>query len=281
MPTKSDAEAFMNRLNSQIQSQGAGKMGIDVDALRAIVRENPEMTVAAAKTYLQMGRYGRGYYQVAVALATMYQAEFQDDSLAREMQRGLKAAGAGDAQPEVRANEAALEHAAPERLPGIQINIDSASLTRGDPYPLIRQFSVDQAKRADWPALAKLRGRCFLTFETRGDPREVWQVPEVRHFVAGLHAALPYFPYYLHPAPKMGFFLVYFGSMADDEALGAGPSIDLLHPSVLGRVVASLKAIVQLSKKLGEDPLSVCRHVLSGGPPEYSEQVLQAVGLAP
>jgi hypothetical protein len=283
MADRKEVDAYIRRLNDHIKSRGGGKMVIRPEELREIVREDPEMTVVAVRAYLEMGPFGRGYLQLAGALAGAYEAEFHDDSLSRLVGRHLKEVGAEDAVPEIeveRAEPPAREPPAPEPPRAIQINVDRNTLESGDNYGLVINFSVDRRDPANYPTLIAARGRCFLTFEVpRDDPREVWQVPEVRRFVAGLARALPYFPYFLSLIPELGNFFIYFASLADPEALLAGPGIDLNHPSVVRELIVAVVAIKGLCERLGDDAQRACRDLLATVPPELRDRVLSAAGL--
>jgi hypothetical protein len=283
MPTQKDAEDFLERLNAEIVPVGGGKMAIKPDRLRELVRGNPEMTVAAAQAYLQTGKTeGRGFYQVAVALAAAFEAEFQDDSLSKLVAREIEKSGIKGATPEIRPSQASESHGPlrPEDASLIQVRVDAVSLQRADVYGLIRRFSIDRAEPSELPKLSTYRGKVLLSFPSIDkDPRVAWRIPEVRRYVAALAAAMPYFPYYLCPDPRAGAFVFYFGSLADLEAGVGENGINLLHRSVLAALTNALVAIVGLCPRLGDDPSRACRDILQAAPEEVRSMMLRSIGL--
>ena len=259
------AAAFIERLEAQMKPYSTGKVGIDLDALQMIVREEPELTIVAARSYLGIGKENRGYYQLAVALGAAYKIAFNDDSLALLVQQRLEEEGATDALPTF---AEVTTPSLPEPPKGVHIVVDADSLRDGDIYALVRAFSVNRTEREQFPRLRSFRGRCIISFPLDDDPRPVWKIPEVRHFISRLFEAMPYFPYYLAPAPELGMFRVFFGSLADLEAV-TDEGLNLVHSSVLTKLAQSLSAIIELSEQLGEDSVQVGREVLSGLPEEF------------
>jgi hypothetical protein len=73
-PKKDEAVAFLARLEKLLSGPTR------LDEVRALVREDPELAVAAAYAYLAAGE--RRHLQMAGALAVAYDAELEDDGLA-------------------------------------------------------------------------------------------------------------------------------------------------------------------------------------------------------
>jgi len=276
MPTIDQAEAFMKRLVGLLTVDASGKSRLEVSALRALVREDPELTVVTARMYLSLGPSKPGNYQLAFSLASAYDLEFGDDSLVLVVKRAMQEAGGQSTLPIAITESEASPTEASADTPGLyDIAVDDDSLRTGDPYTIVRLFAIGRADAKSRTVLASLRGRCLLTFPvSAADPRAVWEVPEARRFVASLYEAMPYFPYYLFPASEAGMMLVFFGSMADPEAFQGSANIDLMHPSVLDRLIPSLAAVARVGDQLGDDPLEVCRYMLSGCPPGFADWLL-------
>lgn len=177
----------------------------------------------------------------------------------------------------------------------------------------MRLFRVDQK---DLSVTAGLRGRFILNFPSAdGDPRPVWQIPEVRAFARALFEALPHFPYYLNLRPELGSFMLFFGCLADPEAFHPAESdhqlpekwrriseiveenrafrrrqglavpsyeeswtyLDVMHPSVVEAVAVSIAAVVALHQSLGEGPEIFLEQLLAPYPQEIRDTIIGSV----
>lgn len=265
MPSREEAKAFMKALEALEFRNGAGKVEVNFDKLRDLVRQDPELTVAVARSYLAMGSNEPAYLQRAQGLAYAYKAALGDDSLLLLVTSAIEAAGVPDT---------GLTGRVPEPQAGdkprlIQFVVDRKTLEKGDTFALVRGFSVERAKEERRLAgLAALRARVLFTFDVRDDPRPVWKIPEARAVVAKIFAALPYFPYFLARSTEAGAFLVFWGCVADLEAV-EDTGVDFAHRSVVEKLALSLAAIDDLARELGEDPAEVRRDVLSALPDSY------------
>ena len=256
-----------------VSTEGGGYQ-MSFEALRALVRGHPELTVAAAQAYAAISGEGN-YGQVARALAVAYQVEFGDDNLALEVEDALTRAGSTSAPPRTLVPGRPPDSSDDKPVP-VQLNIGGDLLSNADAYGVVTSLSP-QRNPDDHQRLRQLRGRVLLTFDVGDDPREVYEIPAVRAFLADLAARLPGFAYYLDPNPEVGMFLVWFGGLADSEALVAPSVLDMWHDSVLAVVGWTLLGVRELATSLGENPEAACRDVLSFATDEYVDQVLAAL----
>jgi hypothetical protein len=132
---------------------------------------------------------------------------------------------------------------------------------------------------ATTPALARklcaLWGRCALTFDL-DDADAVWLRADVRAFVAALAKEQPAFPIYLDPDPDLGMFIVWFGALAEPEALH-GTNLNLNHHSVVSQVMRAVEAISALAQGLGASAQPAVQRLLSPYPRGRVKTVLAAL----
>jgi hypothetical protein len=79
--SQKDLTTFLRKLQETYQRVGGGKVGVDADSVRALVRSNKE----AAYRYVELQGIAAagqpGYLQPAMIVAGAYQVEFGDDTL--------------------------------------------------------------------------------------------------------------------------------------------------------------------------------------------------------
>jgi hypothetical protein len=272
---------FVDDFMDRVRSTGRGKMAIGIEELFRIVREDPERSAMLSEAALTLGleTNQRGYLQLAVAVAAAYQAEFNDDTLSELVERRLAEAGISGVEPELMdpgGTEAPGEPAPPRPMHFV---VSPQELRDRDIYSLVRRFSHRHLEgEQDLARLASYRGRVFVTFPIpESDPREVWQVPEVRAFIANLAKSMPYFPYYLLMRSEFGMFRVWFGSLAALEAYTPS-GLNLFHDSVVEAVAGALWAVHQFAELLGEDPERACRDVLADCPNQFVALMMDSLG---
>ena len=71
-------------------------------------------------------------------------------------------------------------------------------------------------------------------------------------------------------------FVVWFGALADPQAL-PGHGLDLMHPSVVDRVMAAVQAIVTLADGLGLSARPAVQRLLTPYPRAQVEAMLAAL----
>ena len=134
----------------------------------------------------------------------------------------------------------------------------------------LRQMNVPRqmVERGDWTALIKELSDCVATQEmarlTRGsmvvsfdgydeDPRQVWDVPEVRSFVRQVCKAVPWWTHY--PAPQLGMTTVWTLSLREDAVSSSFATNKTFVKIDPAKTMASLKealtATGELYRRLG------------------------------
>ena len=250
--------AFLQKVRSCIRKQD-GRSVIVESELRDAVAEQPAVTAAAVSHLLheadRQPDFQGVFLQLALAVGDIYEKVTGDDSLVLEVQEaaekkrgrpldGLKRESSG---------------AASDGPPLIFTEVPRDALARCDVYSVVRELATERLTGAQF---ADLRGRIALTFPLEGDDRPLWEIPEVRRFMAELFKVMPYFPYYLDPTPEIGAFVVFFGCLADPEAFEEG-GFNATHPSVVERVSDVLIAVTDVCRKAGQDPQPALQTILS------------------
>lgn len=216
------AESFIGKLAALQRSLGDGRATIDWEKLRALVQADPEAVACAFPALMKLADYQKGFGHIAYLVGACYWEVCQDDSLYQIAQRKLKELGLSE--PSV---EDATEQEA-ERPQLYSLTVEKAQLKDCDIYPITRLFSLDAVNSASAKRKAEIRhmrGKVQLTFALDEDPRAVWEIQESRSYVQALFEAMPYFPYFLHPHPAFGHFMLFFSCLADLDALWKAPPI--------------------------------------------------------
>ncbi len=297
-------KAFVEKL-LQLVGRHEGHHGVRFDQLQELVRGDPEAAAGAVPMLVRAGEEQRGFLQLAYSVALAYQHACEDDSLVRVVQRALEQAGI----PEP-AGLAVGEP--PEQVVELAVNRDD--LDRCDIYGWIRLLSLQSLEGASpghADTLRRMRGRCHLTFPLSADPRAVWEIPEARAYVRALFSEMPYFPYYLETDPVAGTYMVFFGCLADPEALRLAPAeteetldekklfelwqeavelrhrqgkaiardavrwqLDPLHTSVLKPIIQATLGVTAFCARLPDDPAPVIEALLAPYPETLRQQIL-------
>jgi hypothetical protein len=271
--TPAQTQAVQTLLDA-VRPIGGGKGGIEVEALTSFARDEPELTAGAVRGLLLVSGESKGYGNLAVALAAAYDSVFDDDSLSVVVREHYAALGEPVPAPRVQVDEEA-----PAPAPPIHYDVPPGALSGCDIYPLLKMFS-HRHLAADDPAsrLASLGGRLYLTFPVPvSDPRHVWQVPEVRAYVRAVADAMPYFPYYLAPDPRLGMFEVYFGSLVDPSMLAEG-TFDLMSEENFLEVGPALLNTMRFADALSADGEASVRALLSAFSAEAVDLMMEMLG---
>jgi hypothetical protein len=248
-----------------------------MEKLSAIVRDDPESAAAVVSAVSHAPDVPPTIGQMAITIAVVYEIEFGDDSLRYEIDKApWRGKFGGPILKDDKQSQADLDpldalcDAAGDVLRVLEIDADALDKVNID--GLVRALSVDHppADPARARRQATLWGQCLLTFTALdNDPRQVYFIPEARRYMTALHEAMPYLPIYLNFRPEAGAFVLYFGALADAEALNDdGTSINIYHPSILERISESLYAIGNVTRDLGRDPKPIWRTILSVYPME-------------
>jgi hypothetical protein len=253
-----------------------GTSALPGEVVTELVHADPEAAAAAVPALLKVATMNRGFYQIAQAVAGAYEFETHDDSLTKmvdavvsKLDTPLKKIRFLD--PSAPSGTPPADQLPDEPKVGV-IAVNPADLAKGDVFPIVRLFRIDEAT-IDPPLTRSLRGRVLLTFPVDDDPRPVWMIPSVRTHQQKLFAQVPYFPYYLDPTPELAMFLTFFGPLADLTAISAD-GVDLGNPSVVDRVVSSMRAVGRIARLVGEQPVEVCQSILKPLPDDYVAEIL-------
>ena len=278
MPENEQAMAFLKKLLDSSTRQGEGKMGIQSDVVNKMVREDPESAANIVLAVCRKDDVPSPFAQLAMAIAVAYKVELGDDSLINEVNAApwvnrISAPTFLPTQPD----DSPLE----EENPLLKVDSTSLRILEADPGDLqtgsVQNFVHALGLKDKSPALiakmSELWGMCILVFPLDQDPRGVWEIPEARRFVANLHEAMPYFPAYLQFRQEFGMFMVYFGCLADPEAVDDG-KLNLTHPSVTKRLSESLIAVGFLAAGLGKDVRPIWRTMLSPLPVAMADELI-------
>lgn len=304
-------QAFVQRL-FQLVGRHEGHHGVRWDQVVELVKEDPEAAAGAVPGLVRYGEQDRAWFQLAMTAAAAYQQVTEDDSLTRVVERAMQRAGVPE--PTVQSIGEAQPQTDRELL---QLAVDPNDLEQCNVYSWTRLLSLEslEGSSPDHPAtLRRMRGRCLLTFPLDADPRAVWEIPEARAYVRALFEAMPYFPYYLHPDPAAGTFLLFFGCLADPEALHLAPEdqeetgeerrireiweervellrrqgiavaeeesnwkLDVMHPSVIDAVSLAIANLPGFCRALGDDPIPPVEGLLKPYPEEIRQEILATI----
>lgn len=271
-PSDERATAFITSVQNILKSDGHGKLELDMEKLSAAVLTDPESAAAVVSAVSRLKEVQPTIGQLAISIAVAYKIELGDNSLMYELN---KAPWRGKfAEPLLKdpdpssAKSDPLDlffQGQPDALRALEIDADALATLNIEGFFRVLAASHPPSDLTRGQRQSQLWGHCMLVFSALdNDPRAVYFVPQARAYIAKLHKAMPYFPCYFHFRPEAGMFVLYFGSLADPEALSEdGISVDLLHPSVLTKLKESLIAIGQLTRDLGKNPQPIWRTILS------------------
>ena len=89
-----EIDRFDRAIRSAIKRLGGGKVGIEADALRDVVRPHKDAAYRYVEIYCKMAASQPGYLQMAMVVAGAYQVEFKDDTLATMVMARARQLGA-------------------------------------------------------------------------------------------------------------------------------------------------------------------------------------------
>jgi hypothetical protein len=255
------------RLEAMV-SYGDGKVQLDTNRLRAIVRDEPrEVTELVVRDQIEKNQKGpAGRLQLALMLATAYQLEFGDDQLMDLVGNATH----GESIPYgLLMPDGVLQE---ETRLGSPLQVRILSIENDDPQGetvqnLIRIFAEIERQ----PSNAQmLHGRAALSFpHYDDDPRPNFAIPGIRACIAALDARFPYYLYYIMPEVRTEQILSYANSLLPLELFDFMPGIwayigteaeliDLLFPRML--------AVRRFCGMTGDDPGEITRDILLSYP---------------
>ena len=273
----SPAVAFFEKLLDSQRKLDGGIMEIQYDAFAHMVRDDPESAADIVLSFCRKADIPESFAQMAMAVAVVYETEHGDDSLLNEVKNApwVNRVSAPtfldtrESADQKQAHPLLSENANPRILQVAKDDLQSGSVKR-----FVGLFAMEGKSSEIAAQLPTLWGMCLLVFPFDNNPRSVWEIPEARRLVAQLQNNIPYFPGYLYFRQEFGMFLLYFGCLADPEAVSSN-SIDLMHPSVWARVAESLMAFGNMAARIGKDPRPVWRTMLSPYPQPMANKTVE------
>jgi hypothetical protein len=240
-----------------------GKMTLDLAKVIELVREDPESALVLAQGYLKRAEEpgGAKYIGPAAALAAAYEQVLGDDSLLRLVDRQSKALRAQDQLPKLKDPAASAALADPSL---VHFQVAEEQLRTTDIYALLKLLSLEhRTTPQDRQILRDLRGRCVITFPIpASDPREVWEIAEVRAYMRALHQAMPYLPYYLFAHEKYNDFTTLLLCLAEESQIVDG-KLAVEDVMEFRPLLETALGVMQLANALGDSPIQACVRVLS------------------
>lgn len=266
-------DVLLERLESLVVSCGDGTSEVDTAGLRKLVREAPEACVAACRAFASLAVDGVGspnsHARYAFLIATAYEAEFDDDALSAWVAAELEAGGVRSGPP--RLVEELPEGSGEEVQPVLVMRVSPEMLAGLDIYPLVLCLSYhgldEESERL--ARIRSMRGRVVISFDVPpDDPREVWQVPQIRAYMNKLSDALPYLPYYFYPGPQFAMTWLWLCCIAPPSAW-TQEGLDLRDESVVVSAAYAMHSSEALAELLGDDPDEVRATVFGSLPEEF------------
>jgi len=269
--------AFIKRAFGKMIQLPNGEQQLDYEDLRQAVKDDPETAAAIVYQICRDATLNSTDAQLIATIAALYQNEFDDDSLVQEFDNAAWEQAASFKKPRPVQEDSELLDSVldgdEDTLEILLVNADD--LRNGSVKDCVEQLSIGGANAERLQKLKSLWGMCLLTFPLEDDPRQVYQIPEARQYIAKLHQEMPYFPCYLNFRREFGMFMTYFGGLADGSA-SAESGVNILHPSVIDKVIESMSAIGLLAAAIRQDYLSSWRAMLSCYPPDIAELLIKS-----
>ncbi len=257
-----------------------GFSGIQNSQVVAMATDEPDAIVEVVETLLRgavaLPETKRFAFQLALALAAAYQVATGDDSLQQTTMLELERQGLQDVKPGTYLDPDVVE---PPKMPAlVALQVDRDAWSASDPYSLIRKLTefADGEDRAI--QLRTVCGRLLIQFDgLNADPREVWEVPEIRAYMADLLRKVPGLAFYLCFDEQYGMFRVLYLCLADPDAL-EGLTLNLTHVSTVAAVMAILLGMKSLCKEAGVSWDEQASRVMAQFPQDYTQDILTSVG---
>ncbi|KAB1141122.1 hypothetical protein F7R91_33450 [Streptomyces luteolifulvus] len=266
-------------------SRGGGTREVESGEIIKLVRADPEAAAATCLAYVDMAKKRtenwQWFAQLAVVLAGAYEVDFNDDTLSVWVGSELENARVTIRLPEfeVRSIDGGSVESTQSLAPSVNYRVSTDLLTDSDIYPFVIGFSHHGHPYAAERGLdlRAMRGRLIISFDVPpSDPREVWEIPEIRKYVGKLADHLPYLPYYFDPRPGFGMILVWLYCLAPPQAI----SDRRLTPTdirVVTQVASTMLQICSLAEFLDDDPQQVISAVFSALPNDYTLPIADMV----
>lgn len=280
--TTANEPTFQQRVLALGVPRGDGTQFMNLNALRELVGSDPEQTAATCRQCMHLARQRvgtwHGHAQLAQALAGLYEDEFDDDTLSVWVADELASAGLEVTEPGVGILDSESDRLLPvDQVPDerpLLITVERLMLDSADIYPFVAMFSHHEGERGPerLEKLREFRGRVAIAFDiSEDDPREVWEVPEVRAYVALLSERMPYLPYYFLPGHLRTLF-TWLSCLAPPDAWSGG-GVRLDHPDVMLQAAVALHFTRRFAAWLGDDPDEVAQLVFADWPEGFLDHL--------
>ncbi|MFJ3310977.1 hypothetical protein ACIPSA_50245 [Streptomyces sp. NPDC086549] len=277
--------AFLERIEDLAVPAEDGSQQMSIEAIRELVASDPEQTAAACRHLVGKAKARTGtwhaFAQLAVVIAALYDMEFDDDTLTEWVETELDATGITVRQPKVEPVSPEQDQETPDETP-LLFPVPLDRVKAGDVYPFVVTFShraqgLGPERIAE---LRNLRGRFVVSFVVPdSDPREVWEIPEIRAYVEQLCDKMPYLPYYFKPQDSGSLFM-WLACLAPTHACSRG-RLDLDDDDVVTHTAWSVYATRTLAEALGDDPDAACAVLFSPLPPPFMARINSLVEQLP
>lgn len=275
--SKQDLEKFAQELQQAYERVGNGKIHVDSNLVRAVVRLNKDTAYHYVELIITMAASQPGYLNEALLVASAYQVEFADNTLLNLVHNRAKELKAMD-QMNIDIASNPQEMQAPN-IPIQALEVEPADLANCDIVPFINHFSlVNIEASGKFREIKSLRGKCAITFPLDDDPRSVIQIPSSRKFTQALHETLPHLPYFLTPIPELGALHAYFGCLIDERFV-TGNAIDVEPESFIPILLQCAEGITALCKLINDDAHTACNDAFSIFPEEIRNLVMHLKGI--
>lgn len=262
--------------------KAAGQTGILGQELLDLVRRGPNAAVecvdAMLKAAEQTVAMRRSAAQMTHAIAGAYEAVEGDDSLRIHVERKLATWGLKDLLPQfIRDPNAAPEPEAPdERV--IVLQVDAPSWRGGATYVVTRIVSNPPRGSDNRQWLRRICGKVRITFDgLHNDPREVWQVQEVRAFMQKLKKEAPGLAFWTDFSQEGGMLRILYLSLSDPSAEAEGNGVNLYDASFLTALLSTLIDMRPLCQEAGIAWPERCQAILRDFPPAFQDHFFQAL----
>lgn len=266
----------------EVTKKATGRTGLPGQELMELVRRGPEAAVewvdAVLKGAEQAVAMRRSVAQMAHAVAGAYEAVEADDSLRIRVERKLTTWGLKELLPQfIRdPNVARTPEAPDERV--LVLRVDAPSWRAGATY-VVTRIVGNPPNGADNPQwLRRICGKVRITFDgLHNDPREVWQVPEVRAFMQKLRKEAPGLAFWMDFSQEGGMLRILYLSLADPSAEAPGNGVNLYDASFLSVLLSTLIDMRSLCQEAGIGWPERCQAVLRDLPPAFQDHFFQAL----
>lgn len=262
------------------KADGTPPKEIRVNDLRSTVAGNPDGAANFVMQVAGMENPPSVYRQLAFSIAVAYRAETGDDTLEElwksspwESETNPPKLVEPDGTP--LRTEVADDNAFASSDNAVRgLEVPRSDADAGEISPFVARFSLDGKAARQIEEMAATWGSWVISFPYEDDDRPAILIPAIRRYIARVQEAIPYFPAYLDFTPELGMFWLYFGALADRDALH-GNQLDIGHASILTAVIQSGHAIRNAAARTHRAHEPLWRAMLSNYPHDVIEDLME------